>query len=189
MYHENLKQREQQQNCEYNESLNSNSVLTRQTELKINLTRQPELNCIIIELIRNERRVNVDRLSDVVHLNKIRTNAAIENLVEAGLVEAIGNGANRSYILSSKVYKQNNESAKYVRQTDIDAVRYPELIIKLAKQQDGIITKEDVMNLLKITSDQAYSQIKKLIAEDKLVQNQKGKYANYNKELTFKDLL
>ena len=35
------------------------------------------------------------------------------------------------------------------------------------------------MNLLKITSDQAYSQIKKLIAEDKLVQNQKGKYANY----------
>ena len=39
--------------------------------------------------------------------------------------------------------------------------------------------KEDVMDLLKITSDQAYSQIKKLMAEGKLVQNQKGKYANY----------
>ena len=91
----------------------------------------------------------------------------------------LGSGANRSYILSSKVYKQNNESVKYVRQTDIDAVRHPELIIKLAKQQDGIITKEDVMDLLKITSDQAYSQIKKLMAEGKLVQNQKGKYANY----------
>lgn len=50
MYHENLKQREQQQNCAYNEFLNSNSVLTRYTELKIILTQQPELNCIIIEL-------------------------------------------------------------------------------------------------------------------------------------------
>ena len=134
---------------------------------------------LILSTIRNERRVTVERLCDVIHLNKIRTNATIENLVEAGLVEAIGNGANRSYILSSKVYKQNNESSKYVRQTDIDAVRYPELIIKLANQQNGIITKEDVMELLKITSDQAYSQIKKLIADGKLIQNQKGKYANY----------
>ena len=103
----------------------------------------------------------------------------LSSLVEAGLVEAIGNGTNRSYILSAKVYKQNNESAKYVRQTDIDAVRYPELIIKLAKQQDGVITKEDVAELLKITKVQAYLQIKKLLAEGKLVPNQKGKYANY----------
>ena len=134
---------------------------------------------MILSTIRNERRVTVDRLSEVIHLNKSRTSSTIENLVEAGLVEAIGNGANRSYILSAKVYKQNNDSAKYVRQTDIDAVRYPELIIKLAKQQDGVITKEDVAELLKITDVQAYLQIKKLLAEGKLVPNQKGKYANY----------
>ncbi|MBQ5490506.1 MAG: putative DNA binding domain-containing protein [Treponema sp.] len=134
---------------------------------------------MILSTIRSERRVNIERLSEVVHINKTRTITTIENLVEAGLVEAIGNGAHRSYILSAKVYKQNNESAKYVRQTDIDAVRYPELILKLANQQDGIITKEDVMNLLKITGGQAYSQIKKLLAEGKLVPNQKGKYANY----------
>jgi ATP-dependent DNA helicase RecG len=134
---------------------------------------------MILSTIRSERRVTAERLSEVIHLNKSRTSSTIENLVEAGLVEAIGNGSNRSYILSAKVYKQNNESAKYVRQTDIDAVRYPELIIKLAKQQDGVITKEDVAELLKITDVQAYLQIKKLLAEGKLVTNQKGKYANY----------
>ena len=134
---------------------------------------------MILSTIRNERRVTAERLSEVIHLNKSRTSSTIENLVEAGLVEAIGNGVNRSYILSAKVYKQNNESVKYVRQTDIDAVRYPELIIKLAKQQDGVITKEDVAELLKITDVQAYLQIKKLLAEGKLVPNQKGKYANY----------
>ena len=134
---------------------------------------------MILSTIRNERRVTAERLSEVIHLNKSRTSSTIENLVEAGLVEAIGNGVNRSYILSAKVYKQNNESVKYVRQTDIDAVRYPELIIKLAKRQDGVITKEDVAELLKITNVQAYLQIKKLLAEGKLVLNQKGKYANY----------
>lgn len=134
---------------------------------------------MILSTIRNERRVTAERLREVIHLNKSRTSSTIENLVEAGLVEAIGNGVNRSYILSAKVYKQNNESVKYVRQTDIDAVRYPELIIKLAKQQDGVITKKDVTELLKITDVQAYLQIKKLLGEGKLVLNQKGKYANY----------
>lgn len=134
---------------------------------------------MILSTICTERRVTVERLSEVIHLNKSRTIATIENLVEAGLVEAAGNGPNRSYILSAKVYKQSNESAKYIRQANIDAVRYPELIIKLAKQQDGFISKEDVADLLKITDVQAYFQIKKLLSEGKLVVNRKGKYANY----------
>ena len=46
---------------------------------------------MILSTIRNERRITVERLSEVIHLNKIRTNATIESLVEAGLVEAIGN--------------------------------------------------------------------------------------------------
>ena len=72
---------------------------------------------MILSTIRNERRITVEQLSEVIHLNKIRTNATIKSLVEAGLIEAIGNGAHRSYILSAKVYKQNNESAKYVMWT------------------------------------------------------------------------
>ena len=142
---------------------------------------------MVLSTICNERRATIERLINVIHLKKSRIIATVESLVEAGLVEAIGNGANRSFILSAKVYKQKNESVNYVRQTDIDAVRYPELIIKLAKQQNGIITKENAMDLLKITGDQAYSQIKKLLAEGKLVLNQKGKYANYKiKDKTLK---
>lgn len=72
---------------------------------------------MILSTIRNERRITVERLSEVIHLNKIRTNATIESLVESGLVEAIGNGAHRYYILSAKVYEQNNESAKYIMWT------------------------------------------------------------------------
>lgn len=42
---------------------------------------------MILSTIRSERRITVERLSEVIHLNKIRTNATIESLVEAGLKE------------------------------------------------------------------------------------------------------
>ena len=42
---------------------------------------------MILSTIRNERRITVERLSEVIHLNKIRTNATIKSLVEAGLNE------------------------------------------------------------------------------------------------------
>lgn len=32
----------------------------------------------------------------------------------------------------------------YVRQTDIDKIRYPELVMKLATTKGGVITKQDV---------------------------------------------
>lgn len=42
---------------------------------------------MILSTIRNERRITVERLCEVIHLNKIRTNATLESLVEAGLNE------------------------------------------------------------------------------------------------------
>lgn len=42
---------------------------------------------MILSTIRSERRITVERLSEVIHLNKIRTNATIGSLVEAGLIE------------------------------------------------------------------------------------------------------
>ena len=58
-------------------------------------------------------------------------------------------------------------------------IRYPELIIKLAETQEGIINKQDVVDLLKITSNQAYTLIKKLQREGKLELLCGGKYAKY----------
>lgn len=45
------------------------------------------------------------------------TKANIEKLVERGLVEANGNGKSRMYMLSAKVYREQENSVGYVRQT------------------------------------------------------------------------
>jgi len=134
---------------------------------------------MILSLLRNERRVPLERIVVMTNLGESKIRASIEMLIEAGLVEALGRGNSRIYMLSAKVYRENNESIQYVRQTGIDSITYPEMVLKLAKTQAGMVTKQDVAELLKITPEQAYSVIKKMVTENKLCKEQGGKYAKY----------
>ena len=136
-------------------------------------------NLMILSVLNSERRITIDRIVEVTNLseNKIRT--AIELMIEQGLIEASGRGKNRTFILGAKIYKENKEAIQYVRQADIDSIRYPEMIIKLANTQNGIVTKQNVAELLKATPNQAYSYIKKLQKEGKLELMQGGKYSKY----------
>lgn len=134
---------------------------------------------MILSLLKNEKRLTIERIAEMTHLAEGKLLGAIENLIEDGLVEGVGSGKSRSYILSAKVYKENNRSIQYVRQTGIDKIAYPEMIIKLAQTQDGFITKQDVAELLKITPDQAYSEIKKLVNAGKIYKFCGGKYTKY----------
>lgn len=58
-----------------------------------------------------------------IRICKARSKANVEKLVEAGLVEAIGNTNARTYILSSKVYREQDNMIGYARQTGIDLIK------------------------------------------------------------------
>ena len=134
---------------------------------------------MILSVMNMERRVTVDRIVDITNLSENKVRSAVEKLIEQGLVEASGRGKDRSFILGAKIYKENKETIQYVRQTDIDSIRYPELVMKLANTQNGFITKQDVADLLKITASQAYRIIKKLQNEGRLELLCGGKHAKY----------
>ena len=134
---------------------------------------------MILSALKNERRATVERLAEITNLTEARIRTSIENLVERGLIEEVGNGKNRAYILGAKVYHESDESVAYVRQTGIDKVRYPELILKLAKQQGGFVTKTNASDLLNISERQAYTILAKLVKEGELEKVCNGKYAKY----------
>ena len=134
---------------------------------------------MILSALKNERRATVERLAEITNLTEARIRTSIENLVERGLIEAVGNGKNRAYILGAKVYHESDEAVAYVRQRGIDKVRYPELILKLAKQQGGFVTKTNVIDLLNISERQAYTILAKLVKEGELEKVCNGKYAKY----------
>lgn len=134
---------------------------------------------MILSLLNSEWRATIERIMEVTNLSENKIRSSLERMTESGLIEASGKGKYRTFMLGKKIYREKKETIQYVRQTDIDRIRYPELVMKLAKAQDGIITKQDIAELLKISPPQAYAVIKQLRKDGKLELFCGGKYSKY----------
>lgn len=128
----------------------------------------PINSLLVLSCINTERRITLKRIMELTHISEYKAKSTVEKLVESGLVEASGQGKNRFYLLSEKVYRTTHNTIGYVRQTDIDEVRYEELILKLARKSDAGIARKDVCELLNVSKDQAYRLLKKLVDKDEL---------------------
>ena len=81
-------------------------------------------------------------------------------------------------MLAHKLYNDHEKKIGYVRQRDIDEARYPELILSMAEKSE-YISRADVMNLLHVNENKAYSLMNKLVNQGMLELVQKGRYAKY----------
>ena len=122
--------------------------------------------------------MTTEAINKELNLSEGKARATAERLAEAGLLEAIGNGRGRTYVLSSKLYKDPTE---YVRQTDIDQLRYRELILKLAQTQ-GQISRKNVIELLHVSGPQAYRLLQKLVDDNELKREGNTSAARYKIE-------
>lgn len=132
---------------------------------------------LILNILKQERRMSIQGIAQAVHLPEAKVRAAVERMAEAGLLEPIGSGKGRAYILSAKAYR---DKAGYVRQTDIERIRYPELVMKLMAAK-GTITRNDVIELLHVTPSQAYRILQKLVKSGELQQEGTTKNTVYKK--------
>lgn len=120
---------------------------------------------LILNTLKQGRRMTLESINQEIHLPEARARATLERLAEAGLLEALGNGRGRNYVLSAKMYR---DPVEYVRQTDIDQLRYKELVLKLAAKKKKL-TRKDVIELLHVSPPQAYRLLQKLVKENSLV--------------------
>ena len=133
---------------------------------------------LIMNSLKQLHRASVHDIANDINLEDTKVKIVIESLVEAGIVEAAGTGRGRFFTLSLKVYKSADSTVAYVRQTDIDKLRYTELILKLAETQ-GYVTRGKVAEMLRISPPQAYRILAALASENRLRLEGKGRYAKY----------
>lgn len=133
---------------------------------------------IILNCLRQRHRIQVKDLNEVLHLDDNKIKIALEALVENGMIEAIGNGKARSYILSAKVYKAKGNLSGYIRQKGIEEIRYDELILNLLKKQNSI-TRNDVAELLHVSLPAAYRLLVKLRKKNKIKLIKQGRISKY----------
>lgn len=138
----------------------------------------PLQSLLALDALKKRRRATIEELTREVDVSPAQLRQTFETLIEAGLVEATGRDGRRSYMLSSGVYKRSGKAKEYARQTDIDRVRFPELILRLARTR-GSVTTADVADLLRIERDQAYYEIRKLVRDGRLVKAANGPKAYY----------
>ena len=127
----------------------------------------------------SEDRKNDSFILQVKRLAKELGIRGQKKLVEAGLVNASGNNRACFYILSSKVYKEQDNIVGYVRQTGIDAVKYEAWIMELIQKQGGRITRDNVVELLNVTPSQAYRLLKKMSDKGRIKLVGNGRSAHY----------
>jgi len=125
----------------------------------------PLNSLLVLNALKKNRRMTTLEIVKETNIPDGKARVTLEHMNEAGLIEAIGTTNNRSYTMSAKLYKN---PADYVRQTDIDQLRYRELILKLAQTKNEI-TRKDVVDLLHITPSQAYRLLKKMVDANELV--------------------
>lgn len=112
----------------------------------------------VLNSLKHNHRMSLGEISAECNIPETKLRPTLERLIEGGIVDGIGSGRGRAYVLSAKTYK---DPAQYVRQTDIDVIRYSELVMKLAHTKE-YITRKDVVDLLHISGPQAYRLLKKL---------------------------
>lgn len=133
---------------------------------------------LVLNMLRDIPRSDAKQLSDALNLSETLVKTVLDRAIDSGLVEAYGGGRGRNYTLAHNLYKDKAKSIGYVRQRDIDETRYEELIISMAETHD-YISRADVVNLLHVKESKAYSLLRILTENGRLIAVNKGRYSKY----------
>lgn len=137
---------------------------------------------ILLSRLRNERRLAISDLAQSTQKSDQVTRTAIEKLVEAGLVEAHGAARGRTYTLSAKVYQRTGQKSAYIRQTGFDPIQQEQMVLSYIDKH-SIIKRAEVMELCRITKDQAYKLLRRLKQQGKIEQKGERKGAVYERKV------
>ena len=136
---------------------------------------------IILSRLRQERRLTTADLAPSIQKSEQEARAALEKLVEAGIVEAHGGGRARAYTLSAKIYRKTGQKAAYIRQAGFDPIQQEQMVLSYIAKH-GSIKRVDVAELCRLSLPQAYHLLKRLKDAGKIVQHGVKRHAFYTRK-------
>ena len=135
---------------------------------------------IVLSVLKTERRATISHLSSKIQKSLSDTRSVVEWLIELGMIEGVGNGSARRYMLSSKVYSISNNTAGYIRQLGWDTLQEREMIISHFDKYPEI-TREGVAELCRCIANHASWLLRQLVDDGILKLHGKGRGARYRK--------
>lgn len=135
---------------------------------------------IALSSLRDEKRVDTGGVAQAIQKDASAARAVLERLVEAGLVEAHGVKKGRTYTLSGRVYRRLGDPSDYVRQAGFDPIQQ-EQMVRAYVREHGEIRRRDVVELCKVSPDQAKRLLRRLVDDGVLVMSGATKGTRYGR--------
>lgn len=122
---------------------------------------------IALAALKASKRLSASELATQIQRDIPHAKKTLERLNEIGLVQAHGNTRSRTYTLVPGLYAEHK--AEYTRQQGFAALQHEQLVINYVAQY-GQIKRADVIDLCRLSKDQASKLLYKLRDEGRLLQ-------------------
>lgn len=133
---------------------------------------------LLLAHLWREREIDVTEAARLIQQSEATARRILERLVESGLVEGRGRTRARRYHLSATVYREVGQRAEYVRRRGGDHLQMEQMILDFVRAH-GRITRRDVMDLCRVTANQAAYLLRRLVQQGKLVRGGVGRGTFY----------
>lgn len=136
------------------------------------------VDLLVMNQLWFERRLNVHDAARLLQRSEAEARGVIERLVEAGLVEARGDGRSRYYHLAPGTYRKLGQKAEYVRQSGFEPLQQEQMVLRYVREH-GRITRRETAELCRISPFQASRLLLGMVKNDLLQAGGRGKGAFY----------
>jgi len=133
---------------------------------------------LLLHGLRQEGSLTTDRAAALIQKPDPEARAALQRLVEGGLVEGRGQRKGRTYHLSAGAYRRLGERAAYVRQRGFEPLQQEQMVLQYARKH-GRITRREAAELCQITSAQARDLVRRMAKNGNLAPHGKLKGTYY----------
>ncbi len=132
-------------------------------------TSLPIDSLITLAALKENKRLSAEELAIHIQRDTSHAKKTLEILNEAGLVQAHGMTRNRTYTLALGLYQAAGHKAEYTRQKGFSVLQNEQLVLNYVADH-GQITRADVIDLCRLTKDQASRLLYKLRDQGRLIQ-------------------
>lgn len=122
---------------------------------------------LLLNALWQERSLTTQKASRLLQKPEPDARTVLEQLVEAGLVEARGERKGRTYHLSAVTYRRLGVPSAYVRRRGFEPIQQEQMVLQYI-DRFGSISRREVAELCHLGSMQAYRLLKRLEREDKI---------------------
>lgn len=136
---------------------------------------------IVLSVLRDEHRATLSMLASRIQKQIHDARSVTEWLVEHGMVEGIGNGKGRYYILSAKVYSLSGNPSGYLKQKGKTSSEET-LVIVDALEKQGSIVRNDITILCHCTPNHASFLLSLLVRAGTIEKKGNGRQTYYVKK-------